>query len=267
VRTSNRFQTLFEQFPTFGLKKERPAGKPARHLKASGEHNLAAEAQRPINELDRAHYLLASSIDALHPENDSQSLTEDQRFNVQKVVDEDAEDLASQVLPPDVVDLLELTPKSPEHTGASYVSDEPIELRTLYLLVHAYDTTGNAHIKHASEYILDRMAPQAVELLQEAYQRGNKTGGSIIAEFKRLSAGIDSALEDTPLDNPEDNLDAKLRLLEVEPGAPDTTRAVGIAAMKAADGKNIDPFVKSYLKNMAFKQKAARTKPADRSSK
>ncbi len=262
MRTSNRFQSLFEQFPTFRLKKEKVAT-PRRS--AGGEHNLTAEAELPLDELDRAHYLLASSIDVLA--NTTDDTEPELRDNIQKVVIEDAEDLAARVLSPAIVDLLEITPKSPEHIGTSHVEDATTELRTLYLLIHAYDATKDAHIRRASEYILKETTPQSVELLQEAYKRGAASGDSIINEYRRLNAGIDSALEDVPKDNTHDDLDTKLRLLEVEPGAPDTTRALAVAAMKAPNGENIDPFVKSYLKNMAVERKAARTKRAGRSLK
>jgi hypothetical protein len=267
VRTPKSFQSIVERFPIpwskDGEKKQQFAPTRSNASNRRG-HDFVNEAEEPPHELDRAHYVLANSIDMLEQGHDDNGpFTLKQRANLPGVVVNDAQDLASRILPAQIVDLLQLHSNSPEAIGSAHI-DEMTELRSLYLLIHAYDVTDDKPLKSAVEYIMKEMTPRNVEILQEAYHRGTESGESIINQFRQLSALIDSELHDNPLDTDEASLDDKLHLLEIEPGAIDSTRAVGIAAMKATNGRNMDPFVKLYLKDVAKKQRATH---ASRSSK
>lgn len=273
MRVTKPFQSFVEYLPTLWSKDTR---RNETHVtpKVSKEHDFAKEADQPVHELDRIHYLLASSIDMLElGRNDYGPFNEQERANLPGIIIEDAQDLAARVLPAPVVDLLELHPKDPDDI-ASFHIDQPTELRTLFLLIHAYDVTNDPTneeqndrpLKAACEYIMKELTPRNVEILQEAYSRGMESGEPIISQFRRLSAMIDTELHDNPSDTQEASLDDKLRLLEVEPADLDSTRAVGIAAMKATDGRDMDPFVKLYLKDVAQKQKEARMHHTSHSS-
>jgi hypothetical protein len=275
MRALKPFHSIVERFPTFRSKSEEKQQPFApKRTYVNNEHDFIGEVEQPPHELDRVHYLLAGSIDMLDQVPGNEPLTAAQRANVKRVIIEDAQDLAARVLPAPVVDLLELQPKNPEDI-ASFHIDEPTELRTLFLLIHAYDVTNDPKndeqndrpLKSACEYIIKELTPRNAEILQEAYRRGAESGKPIIDQFRQLSALIDSELHDDSSDTQETDLDDKLHLLEVEPGDPDSTRAVGIAAMKATDGRDMDPFVKLYLKDIAQKQRATRRQHTSHSSK
>lgn len=133
-------------------------------------------------------YLLADSLAHLRdPE-----LSEKQKDEIREIVQHDAEALASQLLPADKVEELNLPhpdtlDESLQNGFRTSNEETPPMLRDVILLVRAFDETGDPKIKGAVKLIFDSMPPSASEELREAYVKALKNGTRIMREYGDIS--------------------------------------------------------------------------------
>lgn len=115
---------------------------------------------------------------------------------IQDMVTIDAYDLAARVLPPNISGALDITAKHPENTGLEYVEGYPPSLRSLHLLLHAYDATKDAGLRRAVTYIIQACPPALSEFHREAYEYGTETDTAIIPSLQELAAHADDKLDE-----------------------------------------------------------------------
>jgi hypothetical protein len=159
------------------------------------------------------HFELAAAL--AEAEHDT-SLSQDQQTALETSILADAYDIACRMLPDDIVDLLELTPKQPDNIA--FEAEAP-SLRGLYLLIHAYDHTRDTTLRRAIEYILGQTPPRLSKLLGEAYSNSLSSGEAVLAEYQKLAIDCDDELDETKA--------------KEETKAPDATQASGEKLGKA----------------------------------
>jgi hypothetical protein len=142
---------------------------------------------------NQPYYQVAESID--RHERAAEALGRPQP-EIQDMIVIDAHDLAARVLPPHISNALGLAAKHPENIGVEYSDGNPPPLRALHLLLHAYDTTKDAGIRHAITYIIQVCPPPLSEIHREAYEYGIETDTAIIPSIQELAAHRDDKLDE-----------------------------------------------------------------------
>lgn len=129
-------------------------------------------------------YLLADSLAHLR----DPGLSDERKDEIREIVQHDAEALASQLLPVDKVEELDLPPqyslsKDLQMEVPVPGEETPPALRDVILLVRAFDETGDPKIRGAVKLIFENTPPSASEELREAYQKAIKNGTRIMREY------------------------------------------------------------------------------------
>ena len=135
--------------------------------------------------LDSPYVTLAETLDAL------QYADGEYRSIVQSVVIEDAHNLASRLLPLEVVDELGLHAKHMDDIG---FEGRP-NLRGLILLVRSYDATQDKTLGITLEHILNHVPPYLSEEVVEAFKRAQESKRPIMDEFVRIAFAADQKID------------------------------------------------------------------------
>lgn len=123
------------------------------------------------------YLLLADALEVLQD-------CDDRHFDaVHSQVVEDAQNLASRLLPQTVVDELGLHVDHMDDIGF----EQPPSLRGLFLLIRSYDATGDPTLRTTIEYILSTVPPHFSEHIAEAFQRAQSTQRTVMKEFNDLA--------------------------------------------------------------------------------
>jgi hypothetical protein len=136
------------------------------------------------------YYTLAESLDMFYA---ADSATASQQDNVRSIITADAHDLAARILNESLVEVLDITPKHPENVGLEYAGS--FSLRSMYLLVNAYDITRDEPLEHTIRYVFASAPPHLSEQLKRAFEHGQDSGEPIIPVYQMLTALQDDALD------------------------------------------------------------------------
>ena len=209
MRTPKSFRSISERLPSFRHSKREtdsitPDVQPSQADQApvaDDSQDIFSYLERELtkNDFDEAHLTLAASLDELDllrrqpsPEEDTMQTEQ----TIKEVIKEKGHDLAARTLPVSVAEVLDLKPAHVENLRSEDDRDNIMSLRTLYLLIHAYDDTHDETLKNSIEYILEYSPPHLSELLAEAYTRGKQGDDPIMREYRNLAAAYDTEIEE-----------------------------------------------------------------------
>lgn len=168
MKLKESFATLADRLPIHGRDKGDSAPEPYE----PGPPLTADELLPPLLETNDPRLLLADSIEQLNNPLASSAQLE----AVREVVIEDAENLAANLLPPQVAEALELKP-------SHELEDTTPTLAAIFLLAEASDATGDEKLMGAIDYLLTASPPHHSRELWEAFLAARKNHTPIMQEF------------------------------------------------------------------------------------
>lgn len=169
---------------------------PLEQLYTSKSHETAAHSStvklqpgEVLREVGEAHQSLAATLNVMTRYQNEATATELQAL--QGAVVDDAHSLAVTVLPRQAVKELAIPVARHDDVGFEH----PPMLSDLFLLVRAYDTTGDAALKDTIEFILETVPPNQADLIADAYRRSLEHQTPIMEEYFTLARQFDSELD------------------------------------------------------------------------